>query len=65
MIDFEKFVEDNISNLQQKDITNITKHKIDYISDYVYNWSLVGVNFPECTQINFIDCMCNAGIYKD
>ena len=65
MIDFEKFVEDNISNLQQKDITNITKHKIDYISDYVYNWSIVGVNFPECTQINFIDCMCNAGIYKD
>jgi len=65
MIDFDKFVKDNISNLQEKDITNITKHKINYISDYVYNWSIIGANYVDCKQINFIDCMCNAGIYKD
>lgn len=65
MIDFDKFVKDNISSLQEKDITNITKHKIDYISDYVYNWSIIGANYSDCKQINFIDCMCNAGIYKD
>lgn len=65
MIDFKQFAKDNISSLQEKDITNITKHKIDYISDYVYNWSVIGANYPGCKQINFIDCMCNAGIYKD
>lgn len=65
MIDFDKFVKDNISNLQEKGITNITKHKINYISDYVYNWSIIGANYSDCKQINFIDCMCNAGIYKD
>lgn len=59
------FVKENIVNLQEKDITNITKNKIDYISDYVNNWTYVNENSRYCNNLNFIDCMCNAGIYND
>ena len=44
MVDLNKFVQENIKKIQKNDITNITRHKIDYISDYVYNWTIVGVS---------------------
>lgn len=60
-----EFVEKNKDGLQEKNITDITKHKIKYISDYVDNWVYSLVGWDDCNNINFIDCMCNAGVYKD
>ena len=43
-----------------------TSYKIEYVSAYVKEWLYVFANRPQDTpSINFIDCMCNAGIYKD
>ena len=42
-----------------------TTYKIDYITKYVERWLYVVCNVPENQNINFIDCMCNAGIYSD
>ena len=42
-----------------------TSYKIKYVSRYVYQWALIEVNRTSIQRINFIDCMCNAGIYKD
>lgn len=36
-----------------------------YVVEYIRLWILVTINRPEVKRINFIDCMCNAGIYKD
>lgn len=49
------------------DVKEHTHKKVKYIKDYVYNWLFVavGLNNSERTNINFIDCMCNAGIYQD
>lgn len=42
-----------------------TSMKIEYITNYVESWLYVCVNRPNINNINFIDCMCNAGIYED
>lgn len=42
-----------------------TTNKIKFISIYVKNWLFVWSNSPSIDGINFIDCMCNAGIYRD
>ena len=42
-----------------------TSYKIQYIKEYVLYWLKVSVNRQEIKYINFIDCMCNAGIYED
>lgn len=42
-----------------------TEYKIKYVREYVLYWLKVSVNRPNIMYINFIDCMCNAGIYKD
>ncbi len=42
-----------------------TDYKIKYIREYILTWVLVNVKRPEVEKINFIDCMCNAGVYKD
>ena len=42
-----------------------TTNKIKFISSYVKNWLYVWSNTGSIAGINFIDCMCNAGIYKD
>ena len=42
-----------------------TTYKINYVSSYVKEWLYVLANRKEATTINFIDCMCNAGIYAD
>lgn len=41
-----------------------TNYKIKYVTEYVNNWLYVVCNYKS-TQINFFDCMSNAGIYKD
>lgn len=44
---------------------NHTSYKIRYVSSYVKQWLYVVANISSIKRINFIDCMCNAGIYKD
>ncbi len=41
-----------------------TTHKILYVCHYVREWLRVVCN-TESINLNFIDCMCNAGIYAD
>ena len=42
-----------------------TTYKIDYVSEYVKNWLYVMATSEKVHTLNFIDCMSNAGIYKD
>lgn len=42
-----------------------TEYKIKYIKAYVKMWLEVAANYKGTKNINFIDCMCNAGIYKN
>lgn len=42
-----------------------TTYKIKYVSAYVRNWLFVVSAKKEACNINFIDSMCNAGIYAD
>lgn len=42
-----------------------TEYKIKYIKAYVKMWLEVAANYRETKNINFIDCMCNAGMYKN
>lgn len=42
-----------------------TTYKIKYVSQYVENWLYVVTNIEQVKNINFIDCMCNAGVYSD
>lgn len=39
-----------------------TEYKIQYIKEYVLYWLKISVNRQNIKFINFIDCMCNAGI---
>lgn len=42
-----------------------TNKKIAYVREYVRIWLQVSLNRSEVSNINFFDCMCNAGIYID
>lgn len=42
-----------------------TTYKIKYVTRYVKQWAIIEANRQKISVINFIDCMCNAGIYKD
>lgn len=42
-----------------------TLYKIKYIVEYVKNWLFVFCKRKDIKNINFIDSMCNAGIYLD
>ena len=64
----------NYSNLimeldvNPKDLTvkkEQTKYKIKYVFQYVKHWLYVFSNIANKSNINFIDAMCNAGIYAD
>ncbi len=53
--------------LEKKHLTDKkphTKHKIDYVCEYVKEWLYVSCN-SENENLNFIDCMSNAGVYAD
>lgn len=47
------------------DVSEHTHKKIEYVSKYVENYLYVVTRYKNIKNINFIDCMCNAGIYKD
>lgn len=42
-----------------------TDYKIKYVVEYIERWLLVSLNRSDVKNINFVDCMSNAGIYKD
>lgn len=42
-----------------------TTKKIGFVTNYVRNWLMVMANAGTIESVNFIDCMCNAGVYKD
>lgn len=42
-----------------------TTYKIKYVKHYVERWALIQAERSTINKINFVDCMCNAGIYKD
>lgn len=56
-------IEESASYLDE--IYEHTEYKIKYVKKYVENWLYVVTNFDNVKNINFIDCMCNAGIYKN
>ena len=55
-MDLEKFVNDNKKYLQEDNITNITRHKIKYVSNYIENWTYIMCEHNKINTINFIDC---------
>lgn len=40
-----------------------TNKKIEYVSEYVRLWAFVMLERDDIHTLNFVDCMCNAGIY--
>lgn len=42
-----------------------TDYKIKYVTEYAKLWTIISAERPNVSEITFIDCMCNAGIYKD
>lgn len=42
-----------------------TDYKIKYVSEYAKLWSIISTERNDVTEITFIDCMCNAGVYRD
>ncbi len=57
-----------ILNNNFKDLNEAKKHtenKILLVKTYVHKWLFTMVNYDRVHDINFIDCMCNAGIYNN
>lgn len=42
-----------------------TEYKIKYVVEYIKLWLIISSERDSIKNINFIDCMCNAGIYAD
>lgn len=42
-----------------------TEYKIKYVVEYISLWLIISSKREDINNVNFIDCMCNAGIYKD
>ena len=42
-----------------------TIKKFELIEEYIKSWSQKLMLYENCNTLVFIDCMCNAGIYKD
>lgn len=42
-----------------------TDYKIKYVTEYVRQWVIISSERTDISDIVFIDCMCNAGVYYD
>lgn len=42
-----------------------TDYKIKYVTEYVRQWVIISSERSDISEIVFIDCMCNAGVYYD
>lgn len=58
-----EILENNLDDLDVK--KEQTTYKIKYVKSYVEKWLYVFTSRTDTKIINFIDCMCNAGIYTD
>lgn len=65
MTDEEKavLIQDNLKYLDK--IYEHTEYKIKYVKKYIEYWLYVMTNNIKVKNLNFIDCMCNAGIYNN
>lgn len=61
--EFELYIKNNLHELDK--IYPHTEMKIKYVREYVKRWLYTACNYTETKKINFIDCMCNAGIYQE
>jgi len=59
---FTKIIEKNTKHLENA--KEHTQYKIGYIKSYISKWLKVAERYNQ-NNVNFIDCMCNAGIYKN
>lgn len=62
MNDFQKLGIDTSILTDKKQQTD---YKIKYVSEYVKLWSIISAERNDISEISFIDCMCNSGVYKD
>lgn len=60
-----RFQEMNINPQKLTPKKQQTDKKIAYIKEYVRQWCYVMLERDKIHAINFIDCMCNAGVYRD
>ena len=51
------------NNILVKSIGKHSVHKFDLIENYVKSWSQKLMNNQFCSELVFIDCMCNCGEY--
>ena len=42
-----------------------TSKKVQYVSEYATQWTRISTERKDIDYITFVDCMCNAGVYKD
>ncbi len=61
--EIEELINNNKKFIEAKN--EQTSYKIKYVTKYVDNWLRVLSNAEFCSNLNFIDSMCNAGIYSD
>ena len=61
----DRFHELNINPQKLTDKKQQTGYKIKYISKYVQLWAIISAKRSDIEEITFIDCMSNAGVYKD
>ena len=62
MKEYKDIITKEIKHLDPK--SPHTKYKIIYVKEYTKNWAYVACG-SDADNINFIDCMCNAGVYAD
>lgn len=60
-----QFPELNISASTLTEKKQQTTKKVEYVREYVRLWALVMLERATIDTISFIDCMCNAGVYRD
>lgn len=61
----EKFAELSIDPNRLTKKKQQTSKKIEYVSEYVRLWAFVMLERNDIHTLNFVDCMCNAGVYHD
>lgn len=59
------FTEWGVNPLKLTDKKQQTDKKIEYVRDYVIRWAEISAARSDVHTITFIDCMSNAGVYRD
>lgn len=59
------FNEWGINPLKLTEKKQQTDKKIEYVRDYAIRWAEISAARDDVRAITFIDCMCNAGVYRD